>query len=318
MKRCLKTFKIVLTSALGCANIWDIIYGIQFCAGMENVMKHEVLHLKDYYSFLGSDGCDPTVEMYLPFNMTEMHRENDKRPCMVVCPGGGYAMCSQRESEPIAMHFLPDGFNVFVITYSTAPHIFPTQMREVAALMELIYKNADEWNCDTSKIAIIGFSAGGHLAAHYSTMYDCKEVREVFPDSKPVNASVLCYPVISADPASGHMGSFYNLLGKTELTEAEIDYFSCDRNVKDTTPPAFIWHTAEDNCVPVINSILYAGALANHKVPFELHIYPFGWHGLSTSDGVTNDIVNEKIAHTQSWTYEAKKWLKLMGFEIKK
>lgn len=281
-------------------------------------MKHEVLHLKDYYSFLGSDGCDPTVEMYLPFNMTEMHRENDKRPCMVVCPGGGYAMCSQRESEPIAMHFLPDGFNVFVITYSVAPHRFPTQLREVAALMELIYKNADEWNCDISKIAIIGFSAGGHLAAHYSTMYDCKEVREVFPDSKPVNASVLCYPVISADPASGHMGSFDNLLGKTERTEAEIDYFSCDRNVKENTPPAFIWHTAEDSCVPVINSILYAGALAKHKIPFELHIYPFGCHGLSTSDGVTNDNVNEKIAHTQSWTYEAKKWLKLMGFEIKK
>ena len=84
-------------------------------------MKTETIHLKEIYPFLGEDGCDPIVDMYLPYNMTEMHRENRKRPCMIVCPGGGYAMCSQREAEPIAMHFLPDGFNVFVIYYSVAP-----------------------------------------------------------------------------------------------------------------------------------------------------------------------------------------------------
>lgn len=276
-------------------------------------MNHSVLHLKDYFSFLGNDGCDPTVEMYLPYNMVEMNRGDRKRPCMIVCPGGGYSMCSQREAEPIALQFLPDGFNVFVIRYSVAPHRFPTQLREVAALMELIYRNADEWNCDTSKIAIIGFSAGGHLAAHYSTMYDCKEVRKVFPESKPVNASVLCYAVITADPAGGHMGSFDNLLGKTERTKDEIDYFSCDRNVKETTPPAFLWHTAEDNCVPVINSILYAKALSEKKVPFELHIYPFGYHGASTCDKHTNDNVSYNILHDSAWIPAARKWLELMG-----
>ena len=277
-------------------------------------MKHEVLHLKDYYPFLGEDGCDPTVEIYLPYNMTEMHRENDKRPCMIVCPGGGYGMCSQRESEPIALHFLPQGYNVFTITYSVAPHCFPTQLREVAALMELIYKNADVWNCDTSKIAIIGFSAGGHLAAHYSTMFDCKEVREVFPESKSVNASVLCYPVITSDPAHAHMGSFYNLLGKKDISNEEIEYFSCDRNVKDSTPPAFIWHTAEDNCVPVMNSLLYAKACSEHKVPFELHIYPFGGHGSSTCDAQTLDTVSTGLAHANAWLSSLKIWLKLIGF----
>ena len=264
-------------------------------------MKYEVLHLKDYYPFLGENGCDPTVEVYLPYNMTEMNRQNDKRPCMIVCPGGGYGMCSQREAEPIALQFLPQGYNVFTITYSVAPHRFPTQLREVAALMELIYKNADDWNCDVSKIAIIGFSAGGHLAAHYSTMFDCKEVREVFPESKPVNASVLSYPVITADPAHAHMGSFQNLVGKESLSEEETEYFSCDRNVKDTTPPAFIWHTAEDNCVPVMNSILYASALSSHKVPFELHIYPYGWHGSSTCDMQTNDNLGSGLAHANAW-----------------
>ena len=277
-------------------------------------MKHEVLHLKDYYPFLGEDGCDPTVEIYLPYNMTEMHRENDKRPCMIVCPGGGYGMCSQRESEPIALHFLPQGYNVFTITYSVAPHCFPTQLREGAAVMELIYKNADVWNCDTSKIAIIGFSAGGHLAAHYSTMFDCKEVREVFPESKSVNASVLCYPVITSDPAHAHMGSFYNLLGKKDISNEEIEYFSCDRNVKDSTPPAFIWHTAEDNCVPVMNSLLYAEALNKHKIPFELHISPFGGHGSSTCDAQTLDTVSTGLAHANAWLSSLKIWLKLIGF----
>ena len=274
-------------------------------------MIHEKLYLKDYYSFLGEVGRNPYLETYLPFNLTEMHRENRKRPCMVVCPGGGYGMCSQRESEPVALKFLADGYNVFVINYSVAPHRFPCQLREVAAVMELIYKNADAWNCDTEKIAIIGFSAGGHLAAHYSTMYDCKEVREVFPDSKPVNASVLSYPVISADRDFAHMGSFKNLLGH-EPDEQEVKYFSCNNNVKENTPPAFLWHTAEDNCVPVKNSLVYAEALAKYKIPFELHVFPYGAHGLSTCDDQSCDNINDIHKYNTVWIDNAKKWLRLI------
>ncbi|MEE1055453.1 MAG: alpha/beta hydrolase [Acutalibacteraceae bacterium] len=274
-------------------------------------MIHEKLYLKDYYSFLGEDGRNPYLETYLPFNLTEMHRENRKRPCMVVCPGGGYSMCSQRESEPVALKFLADGYNVFVINYSVAPHRFPCQLREVAAVMELIYKNADAWNCDTEKIAIIGFSAGGHLAAHYSTMYDCKEVREVFPDSKPVNASVLSYPVISADRDFAHMGSFKNLLGH-EPDEQEVKYFSCNNNVKENTPPAFLWHTAEDNSVPVKNSLVYAEALAKYKIPFELHVFPYGAHGLSTCDDQSCDNINDIHKYNTVWIDNAKKWLRLI------
>ena len=274
-------------------------------------MIHEKLYLKDYYSFLGEDGRTPYLETYLPFYLTEMHRENRKRPCMVVCPGGGYGMCSQRESEPVALKFLADGYNVFVINYSVAPHRFPCQLREVAAVMELIYKNADAWYCDTEKIAIIGFSAGGHLAAHYSTMYDCKEVREVFPDSKPVNASVLSYPVISADRDFAHMGSFKNLLGH-EPDEQEVKYFSCNNNVKENTPPAFLWHTAEDNCVPVKNSLVYAEALAKYKIPFELHVFPYGAHGLSTCDDQSCDNINDIHKYNTVWIDNAKKWLRLI------
>lgn len=275
-------------------------------------MKYEVLKLKDRFPFLGENEADPYVEIYLPYNMTEMHHENRKRPCMVVCPGGGYGMCSQRESEPIALKYLEEGFNVFVVTYSVAPFRFPTQLREVAATMELIYENADKWNCDTEKIAIIGFSAGGHLAAHYSTMFDCREVREVFPDSKSVNASILCYPVISAEEVTAHMGSFENLLGHKPSNQAETDYFSCDKNVKATTPPAFLWHTAEDTCVPLKNSLLYAEALWKNNVPVELHVYPFGGHGLSTCDSQTIDDMTHIYAYNGAWIPLSKKWLKLI------
>lgn len=273
-------------------------------------MKCEVLHLRDYYEFLGADDRDPVVSLYLPYNMTEMNRQNNKRPCMVVCPGGGYGMCSQREAEPIALNFLNEGYNVFVITYSTQPHRFPTQLREVAALMELIHSNADEWNCDTSKIAIIGFSAGGHLAAHYSTMYNCKEVREVFPESKSVNATILSYPVITSDSSCSHRGSFENLLGYYPEGD-EANYYSCECNVTSETPPAFLWHTAEDTCVPVENSLMYASALSKNNVPFELHIYPFGQHGLSTCDSQTCDALDEKTAHANDWLPAVKKWLNL-------
>ena len=93
-------------------------------------MVHKRIELKNHFAFLGEGGKNPTIDMYLPYNMAEMNRQNQKRPCMVVCPGGGYGMCSERESEPIALHFLPEGFNVFVLNYSVAPNRFPTQIIE--------------------------------------------------------------------------------------------------------------------------------------------------------------------------------------------
>lgn len=221
-------------------------------------------------------------------------------------------MCSQREAEPVALQYLKEGYNIFVLWYTVAPKHFPHALREVAASVELIHRNAEAWNCDESLVAILGFSAGGHLAALYSNAYDWPEVREVLPESKPVQASVLCYPVISADPAVAHMGSFECLLGHLPLTAEETERFSCDRLVRDTTPPAFLWHTSEDNCVPVQNSLRYATALADHHVPFELHIFPYGYHGMSLCTRETLDgEITPGMQHAQCWVEESCRWLKL-------
>lgn len=272
-------------------------------------MRYEKLHLKEFYDFLGKDGADPTLELFLPYNMSEMHRENLMRPAILICPGGGYGMCSQRESEPIALQYTAGGYNVFLLTYSCAPHRFPTQLREVAAAMDLIALHAEEWNTDENRIAILGFSAGGHLAAHYSTAFDCPEVREVFPESRPVKASVLCYPVITCIPAYSHAGSFRNLLGR-EVTPEDDEKYSCDKLVGDRTPTAFLWTTSTDSLVPPINAMLYAQALIAHHIPCELHMYPFGRHGLATADDETNspDLpAEERLA--KAWIAESKRWL---------
>ena len=273
-------------------------------------MKYEIYHLKDFFLALGKNGCDATLITYLPDNLEEMGRNNEIRPCLLICPGGGYEFCSQREAEPVALNFLPDGFNVFVLNYSVAPHRYPQQLREVAAAIELIYQNAEAWHCDKAHIAIMGFSAGGHLAAHYSTAYDCSEIRALFPESHPVQASVLCYPVITADPVWAHLGSFDALIGKTSRTPEEILKYSCDKLVTDHTPPAFLWHTATDGCVPVMNSLLYAQALAKYKIPFELHIFPQGGHGLSTCDDTTLDLILPEHEYDHAWLGSVKKWLK--------
>lgn len=275
-------------------------------------MHHEIIHLSDRFLFLSKDGCDPTLTVYIPrsYSPVEMtSRVDTRRPCILLCPGGAYQHVADREGEPIAMHFLAEGYCVFILTYSVAPHRFPTQLLEVAAAMELIHQNSEGWNCDPNRVAIMGFSAGGHLAAHYSNAYSCPEVRAVFPESKPVQASVLCYPVISADPSVTHIESIENVSGRS-LAEEALPAFSCDKLVTDQTPPTYLWATAEDQLVPVMNTLLYAQALANHGIPMEVHIYPHGLHGLATVDAETCDNLSPEVARAHQWLDNAKQWLK--------
>ena len=271
-------------------------------------------HLKEIYPFLGEDERDPYVDIYLPYNLAEMGRTDQKRASMVICPGGGYWIVSERESEPIALKFLDMGLNVFVLNYSTAPHRYPSQLIEVAALFDYINKNADEFHCNTDKIGIIGFSAGGHLAAHYSNLWDDELLKNRFGTTYKPAASILCYPVISTE--NPNRGSFENLLGHFPETEDEINRFSCEKLVGKQTPPTFLFHTFADDTVPVQNSIYYANALADNGIPFEVHIYPYGWHGLSTSDSLTLDSDNDKLGYISDWVIRVKRWLNVL-FDLK-
>ena len=273
-------------------------------------MIYEVIHMKDHFPFLGENDCDPTLTVYSQSMHPEIVRTDKLLPAILVCPGGGYRFVSQREAEPMAVKFLAWGFHVFVLTYSVAPHHFPTQIRQVAAAMELIHSNAQRLGVDINRIAIMGFSAGGHLACHYSNCYDCPEVREVLPESKPVNACVLTYPVISADPKYYHGGSIRNVSGHEEPTAEDTEYFSLNNRVTPNTPPTFLWHTAADQLVPVMNSLLYAQALAENKVSFALRIYPHGSHGLATADDLTCANLEYPVTDANAWITDAAKWLK--------
>lgn len=273
-------------------------------------MKVFRIELKDHYQFLGEDGKNPFVDVYLPYNLAEMKREDDMRPSMIVCPGGGYAFCSEREEEPIALKLLDLGFNVFVLNYSVAPHRYPSQILEVAALFDFIFKHSKEYHGDITKTGIIGFSAGGHLAAHYSNLWNSEMICKYFENANKPALSVLCYPVITTEYP--HKYSFENLVGHFPLDDYEKELFSCDKLVGEQTPPTFVFHTFSDNMVPVENSICYAKALSDHKIPFEMHIYPFCQHGISTADNLTLNELDDKIGYVSDWINILKKWLNYM------
>lgn len=273
-------------------------------------MRYEQIHLKDAYPFLGEDSKDPVVSVYL------RNKCSKKRPGILLCPGGGYQTVSPLEGEPVGLKLFAQGYNVFILTYSVKPHGFPTQLREVAAVMELIHQSSDDWNTDPERIAIMGFSAGGHLAAHYSNSFDFPEVRQVFPESKPVKATVLCYAVTSWAEESSHKMSFLNLVGhRFPENEEEKKKFSCCLQVTERTPPAFLWHTAGDTVVSATDSLLYAKALAEHHIPFALHIFPAGQHGLSTVEpGVAapqlNPELTPEVLRAAAWLPLLADWLK--------
>jgi len=277
-----------------------------------------------------SYGAQIPMDVYVP-NVSCEIEPDIRRPAIVICPGGAYRACCEREAEPVALRFLTEGFNVFVIWYrvhcapgeaakaheaarwySASPeHRFPMPQHDAASCVAYVRRHAEEYHTDPDRIAIMGFSAGGHLAAHYSTCFDIPEVREVFPKSKPVQASILSYPVITADERHRHTGSFLNLSGQQEITQEIKEKFSLERKVTENTPPTFLWHTRTDKGVPIMNTLLYAQALAEHDVPFSVHIYPAGAHGLATVDDQTNGELAPEAMLAHEWLNEVKKWLKI-------
>ena len=184
--------------------------------------------------------------------------EKRRRPAVLVIPGGGYTFTSEREAEPIAMHFLTRGYGAFTLYYTCAPQGFPVALREAAMAMRYIRENADQFGVEPSMVAAIGFSAGGHLCGTLGTMYDCPEVADIGDGSliRP-DALGLCYPVL-VEWGRTHEGTFQNVsMGDAQLRKR----LSLETQVRPDMPPVFLWHTRTDAGVPCRNSILMAAAL---------------------------------------------------------
>ncbi len=231
------------------------------------------------------------------------------RPGVVLCPGGAYAFVSPNENQAVALQFLAAGFHVFVLTYTVPPKHYHQPLLELSAAMAEVRKNAKDWNLDPTRIAVCGFSAGGHLAAslavHWFKLPDA-------PQNQP-QAAILSYPVITSGPFK-HPGSFENLLGPNPTAEM-WEEMSLEKQVTSRTPPTFLWHTVADDLVPVENSLLFANALQQNRVPFEMHIFPNGPHGLSLATAET-DGGGRKNRHVAHWMPLCIEWLKeLFDFE---
>lgn len=212
----------------------------------------------------------------------------DTRPMIVVCPGGGYRMTSDREAEIIAMQYLAMGYHAAVLRYSVAPARFPAACMELGKSVAIIREHAAEWFVNPKQIVVSGFSAGGHLAASYCTFWNKDWMAEglgVETETLKPDAAILAYPVITSGEFA-HKGSFNHLLGEEcEAKKAEVSLENC---VGAQVPRTFIWHTYEDGSVPVQNSLLYVDALVKNHIPVEFHLFEKGAHGLSLANRLTN------------------------------
>lgn len=240
-------------------------------------------------------------------------RPHEKRPTIIVCPGGGYKFTSDREAEPIAMQLMAMGYQAVVLRYSVAPVRYPQQLLQLGSLMKHLKENAKEYHIDPSCIFVMGFSAGGHLAASYGVFWDKDEpwdqIGASYKDLKPAGI-ILSYPVITSGEYAHH-DSFHNLLG--ERYDELKDLMSLEKQVTKYMPPTFIWHTFTDNLVPVENSMLFFSALRKAGVESELHIYPHGAHGLALANYETSNALGGGMQkECQSWVGLLKTWLEYM------
>ncbi|PAW79654.1 MAG: hypothetical protein B9S32_02590 [Verrucomicrobia bacterium Tous-C9LFEB] len=225
----------------------------------------------------------PTITPVLP----EAGKANGT--ALVVCPGGGYSRLSGHEGLAYAEYFAKQGVTCFVLKYRVASDKYhhPAMMLDAARAMRTVRAKAATWGVDPNKIGIIGSSAGGHLASTTMTHFDAGKPDDTDPiervSSRP-DYGILCYAVISFQEAFGHIGSRNNNLG-VNPDRALVDLFSNETQVTAQTPPAFIWSTLEDKVVNPQNSLAFAAACQAKGVPYDLHLYQKGVHGIGLSSG---------------------------------
>ena len=240
----------------------------------------------------------PTLTVYRPDEGT------GSGAAIVVCPGGGYGGLAGHEGKGYAEWLAKHGITAFVLKYrlGSAGYRHPVMLGDAARAVRTVRARASEWNLDAKRVGIIGSSAGGHLASTLLTHFDegnAGATDEIDRQSSRPDLGILCYPVISLGEFT-HQGSKRNLLGENPPEEL-IKLLSNELQVTTNTPPTFLWHTMEDAAVPAQNSMLFAMALQKHKIPYELHIYEKGRHGIGLANG-------------HPWTEQCLRWLKLHNF----
>ena len=255
----------------------------------------------------------PTAEIttYMIGNSEELY-DGRLRPLIIICPGGGYAMTSDREAEPIAMQYLAKGYHAVILRYSVEPARYPLALLQLAKTVAFLRENAEEFHIDTNRIVVLGFSAGGHLAASLGVFWKKDFIAQTLGVSSEMvkpNGMILSYPVITSGEFA-HTGSFECLLGDDYNNLDKRKEQSLEFQVSGDTPPIFLWHTVTDDCVPVENSLLFFNALRKFKVPVEMHLYPIGGHGLSLANEETGYKDGGCIQkECQSWMELTWNWL---------
>jgi acetyl esterase/lipase len=250
----------------------------------------------------------PTLTIFLP-------KLQSNTAAMVICPGGGYGGLAPHEGHDYALWLNEQGIAAFVLKYrlGSAGYRHPIMLQDAARAIRTVRSRASEWNVDPNRVGIIGSSAGGHLASTLLTHFRSAE-------NKPADTTdaidavscrpdfgVLCYPVITMDGVSAHSGSRKNLLG-TNASPELVRELSNELHVTKDTPPTFVWHTSEDKGVLVENSLMFAQALAKAGVPFELHVFEKGPHGLGLGSRSYDP------TKWLRWTYDCNAWLHQHGF----
>ncbi len=235
----------------------------------------------------------------------------ESKPALIICPGGGYEFCSIREGAPVARAFAGMGVESFVLEYDCEPvPLGRKPLNALASAVAWVRGNAEEYGINPDRVAVGGFSAGAHLAGLLGTVWNRPDWFEqgTEPEQIRPNALVLCYPVVTAGEHA-HRGSFERLAGAD--IEAQQAY-SLEALAGPYTPPAFLWHTLDDDTVPVENTLLMEAALRKAGVPHEVHLFPHGVHGLSLADLETYDPLRGRIPdrHVARWAALCTEWLK--------
>ena len=254
---------------------------------------------------VGSDAVDqPKITPYLV-------PEPRNGAAVIVIPGGGYAVvAADHEGKAVAEWLNTLGVSAFVLQYRLGPRYHhPAPMQDVQRAIRIVRSRAAEWQLDPTRIGVLGFSAGGHLAATAATHFDAGVETAANPidraSSRP-DFAILAYPVITMRPPFAHAGSRTNLLG-TAPSRRMVDSLSNERQVTSRTPPTFIFHTADDNAVPVENAELFADALRRAHVPVELHVFEHGAHGVGLAP---NDPV------LSQWPVLAAAWMRARNIVV--